>query len=51
MFSCDGTTGFNTVLVAAAEQAYEDGMDIINMCAFVSSFFFVASISQSWSRH
>ena len=32
VFSCDGTTGANTILIAAAEQAYEDGMDIINLC-------------------
>ena len=33
VFSCDGSTGANTILIAAAEQAYEDGMDIINLCA------------------
>ena len=33
VFSCDGLTGFNTVIIAAAEQAYQDGMDIINLCA------------------
>ncbi len=37
VFSCDGSTGANTIIIAAAEQAYEDGMDIINLCADVSS--------------
>ena len=32
VFSCDGSTGANTILIAAAEQAYQDGMDIINLC-------------------
>ena len=36
MFSCDGTTGANSIIIAAAEQAYQDGMDIINLCASCS---------------
>ncbi len=31
VFSCDGSTGANNVVVAAAELAYEDGMDILNL--------------------
>lgn len=33
VFSCDGSTGANTIIIAAAELAYQDGMDIINLCA------------------
>ena len=32
MFGCDGFAA-NVVIIAAAELAYQDGMDIINLCA------------------
>ncbi len=32
MFGCDGFAA-NVVIIAAAEMAYQDGMDIINLCA------------------
>ena len=31
--SCDGSTLSNVLVVAAAEMAYQDGMDIITLCA------------------
>ena len=30
--SCDGSLA-STIIIAAAELAYQDGMDIINLCA------------------
>ena len=32
MFGCDGFAA-NVVIIAAAELAYKDGMDVINLCA------------------
>jgi len=32
VFGCDGFAA-NVVIIAAAELAYQDGMDIINLCA------------------
>ena len=36
VFSCDGSTAANNVIIAAAEMAFEDGMDIINLCAAIA---------------
>ena len=44
IFSCDGSNT-DDVILAAADRAVEDGMDIINMCAGLADLKHVACVA------